>query len=133
MRFLGFAVTLAACGGTSTASSPLVGDWWECSDLACSSWDQDAIRFNDDGTFIGLRVVGTYAPPEPYCGSTSTNSNGTYTLDAADHMVLAYQNGSSEGATITFHDDMFDVHADNNARTWYRRIAPQMYTGLCTQ
>ena len=81
-------LTLAACGGrtvgaTDGGAPSIVGDWFECKDIACNTISDDGMRFGADGTLRELNAPGAALEPgERYCVSARVIF-GTYTWDGA--------------------------------------------------
>src|SRR5262249_33260806 len=75
-RWTIFALGGAALLSSACNSSGIEGDWYTCSTSACSEYEADAMRFRDDGTFVGLTDRNGLT-----CEMRGPRDNGTYEYD----------------------------------------------------
>jgi hypothetical protein len=92
----------------SCTSGPLEGDWFQCEDAACTTLDDNGVRFTANGRWGALEAPGgDYEPGEAY---ELDNPRGTYTLEG--NTLTLYLDGSNEPQSmrISFDGDDILVH-----------------------
>ena len=134
--YIGYLLLLAifSCGDRTVGEGEtIVGDWFECDDLACKKIEDDGMRFNADGTLNELDAPGgTLDPGEQYCLGTKGVA-GTYTWDGETLTLMMGKGGQPMSVGLVVEGDRATYGQQTGALQYGAliRINPPRLSGPC--
>lgn len=123
-------LTMLACDESESNDptvSPEVGDWFACSDEACSELNDDGFRLSADGTWYQLEADGSRLEPgEAYCKNAWPGAAETYTY--MDSMLLIDGTGgwlgcASTGCSLLIDGDTAQIVLEDQRTFALRRVS----------
>lgn len=114
---------------TDSVAGDIVGAWFLCRDLSCSSIDNDGLLFRSIGTWAEVVAPGTTLDSgEAYCEQTSPMHGGTYSWDGT--LLSMRSQGETTSWAFTIDGDRGRIQVDESTSIEVIRVNA-LSSGAC--